>query len=379
MVLIPSVKTQVTKDPLVSVVIPARNDEVGIARCLGGIARQNLPLEVIVVDDGSTDGTATVAREAGAIVLNGDGRGAAHARNLGIDEARGTYILFTDADCIPCPGWARALLDPLLEGKAIATKGVYRSQQGEYTACFVQLEYEERYRRMAESPAIDFLDTYCLGVVAGEIRAIGGFDEAFAGASVEDQEMSFRLRTRGRFKFVPEAVVMHRHAATPKSYAQKKFKIGRGKATIARRHRECIQGDSHTPSALRWQLPAVWASLGLALLAPFVAAAGFMALLLGAAPLFLSTQLLAQGAKRHGVLFAVPSMALVLVRGWSLSLGFACGIFRPLATLTSQDELQLRESMPSPVDCNEAPSSVEQPQPALEGVEEGDGVYHPTP
>jgi glycosyltransferase involved in cell wall biosynthesis len=83
----------------VSVVIPAYEAESYIMRALDGVARQTAqPSEVIVVDDGSRDGTAEVARRAGARVIQQPNRGASSARNTGIQAARFPWIALLDAD-----------------------------------------------------------------------------------------------------------------------------------------------------------------------------------------------------------------------------------------------------------------------------------------
>lgn len=86
--------------PLVSVCIPAYNASRTLAATLDSLARQSYrPLEVIVADDGSTDGTADAARRAGVRVVQGHHRGASAARNAAAQAARGQLLFFSDADC----------------------------------------------------------------------------------------------------------------------------------------------------------------------------------------------------------------------------------------------------------------------------------------
>ncbi len=101
----------------VSVIIPARNEEGSIGRLIASVRAQlsdGAPLEILVVDDGSTDSTAETARRAGAVVLSltpeGSGGNPAVARNRGAWAASGEVLVFLDADCSPAAGWLARLL-----------------------------------------------------------------------------------------------------------------------------------------------------------------------------------------------------------------------------------------------------------------------------
>jgi glycosyltransferase involved in cell wall biosynthesis len=110
----------------VSVIIPVRNEATSIAATVAAVLAQDEPgvdLEVVVVDDGSTDATPEVAAGAGARVLrlaaHGAGGNPAAARNAGAEMATGEILIFLDADCIPAPGWLRGFLDAHAAGHAV--------------------------------------------------------------------------------------------------------------------------------------------------------------------------------------------------------------------------------------------------------------------
>lgn len=110
----------------VSVVIPARNEQSLIADVVGAVRKQQVrgqSLEVIVVDDGSTDATVLNARSAGARVIHASEPGTAGnpaaARNLGAKNSTGDPIIFLDADCIVAEGWLDALLSSHMEGATV--------------------------------------------------------------------------------------------------------------------------------------------------------------------------------------------------------------------------------------------------------------------
>ncbi len=112
--------------PLVSVVIPARNEEIHIHRVVRSVLGQcpaGSGIEVIVSDDGSTDRTVEEARRAGARVVEAgrDGRGGnpAAARNRGASVASGNPLIFLDADCVPGEGWLESILAAHANGETV--------------------------------------------------------------------------------------------------------------------------------------------------------------------------------------------------------------------------------------------------------------------
>ena len=112
--------------PLISVIIPARDEEKNIAAVVRGVFRQcpvGSALDVIVIDDGSTDGTAEKARRAAARVIEagreGPGGNPAAARNLGASVSAGDPLIFLDADCIPGEGWLKSILEAHAGGATV--------------------------------------------------------------------------------------------------------------------------------------------------------------------------------------------------------------------------------------------------------------------
>ena len=183
-------------DPDASVIIPARNAASTLPACLLALRAQTVPrdrFEVLVVDDGSIDNTAVIAKRYQTQVLSIPNSGPAVARNRGVEQARGRILVFTDSDCAPEPGFLEAMLRPFDEPDVVATKGIYRTDQKTWTARFVQAEYESRYRLMRGRETIDFVDTYAAAYRRDAFESVGGFDESFPLPSVEDQELSFRM------------------------------------------------------------------------------------------------------------------------------------------------------------------------------------------
>lgn len=96
----------------VSVVIPVKDDDIELDRCLRALARQTrVADEVVVVDNGSTDASAAVARRHGARVVPCAHPGIPAASAAGYDAATGDVILRLDADCVPDETWVQTMTD----------------------------------------------------------------------------------------------------------------------------------------------------------------------------------------------------------------------------------------------------------------------------
>lgn len=242
-----------------SVVVPAFNAGATIGALLDSLSRQEgvaFRFEVIVVDDGSRDDTAEVARRyAGVKVLQQPNAGPAAARNRGAREARGDVLVFVDADCEPAPDWLAALVRPIAENGADAVKGVYRTRQRAWAARFAQLEFEGRYRILARTRNISFVDSYSAAVRAEAFRAVGGFDPHFPLADNEDVDFSFKLARQGcKMVFCPQAVVYHRHPGGWRRYLALKLRRAYWRARVYRRFPEMMLSDTYTPQLLKLQV-----------------------------------------------------------------------------------------------------------------------------
>lgn len=335
----PRALTRAEPCPEVSVVVPAYNAAETLSLCLAALSAQDFPAhryEVIVVDDGSTDATAEIARDAGALVLSQANAGPAAARNRGAQAARGELLLFTDADCAPVAAWIGALTAPLADQQVAGAKGAYLTRQRGIVPRFTQVEYEERYDRMAGADTIDFVDTYSAAYRRDIFLANGGFDTIFPTASVEDQELSFRLAEKGyRLLFVPEARVYHRHNPTLSAYARRKYFIGYWKALLARWHPGRMVTDSHTPQTLKLQMVLAAATLvGLvsllvvSLLNGAVWRLGVAAVIVGLLAFVASALPFLRKVWQRDAPITLPAVGLLWVRALALGAGFGFGLVR---------------------------------------------------
>ena len=262
----------------VSVVVPAYNAAGTIRVCLAALEQQSVPssdYEVIVVDDGSTDDTPDIVSHEfpGVRLLRQKNAGPAAARNNGALAAQGEYVFFTDSDCRPLRDWIERMSAPFAADKEVAgVKGVYRTEQPQLTARFVQIEYEDKYDLMRRDRYIDFIDTYSAGFKRDIFNSMGGYDCSFPVACSEDAEFSFRLSNKGyKMVFVPEAVVYHIHPAAFCAYVRKKFKFAYWRMLAVKRNPNKLVKDSHTPQVMKVQLLLAPVVLVSALAAPFCA------------------------------------------------------------------------------------------------------------
>ena len=185
----------------VSVIIPVYNAAEYLEACLAHLAASaSPPLECIVVDDGSTDGSAGVAERYGATVLSTGGRaGPAHARNLGAREARGEILFFVDSDVCVHPDTLERLranfqADPELDALI-----------GSYDASPASRDFLSQYKNLmhyfVHQHGRQDACTFWSGCGAIRRRVFlehAGFDESYQRPAVEDIELGYRLRMAGR-------------------------------------------------------------------------------------------------------------------------------------------------------------------------------------
>jgi lipopolysaccharide/colanic/teichoic acid biosynthesis glycosyltransferase/glycosyltransferase involved in cell wall biosynthesis len=316
---------------MISVVVPAFNAANTISECVESLKNQTLSpsdYEIIVVDNGSSDNTVELAGSAGAKVLSASTKGAAAARNVGLNAAIGNIICFTDADCFPNQDWIYQITSSFTDPNITGCKGVYATRQTKLVARFVQVEYEDKYDLLKKQRYIDFIDTYSAAYRRDVLLSNGGFEERIR--YVEDQELSFRLAARGyRMVFQPLAGVYHKHSDTLKAYIIKKFWIAYWKAQVVRRFPTQGVKDSHTPQVMKLQMVLVTLALLSflsSLLLPeilFLAAFLITAFLLTTLPFLFKAW-----PKDHTVALTAPF--ILGVRAAALSAGYAWGILRGL-------------------------------------------------
>ncbi len=199
----------------ISVIMPVYNGAATLRQSLAPLAvmqRDGEIVELIVVDDGSTDASRAIAEEFGARVLPSGGRlGPGGARNVAATHARGDVLWFVDADVVVHDDAARVLAGTLRRTGAAAVFGTYddRPPAANFFSQYKNLVHHH-YHRQAEGEAETFW-AGCGAVRKEQFLAVGGFDLVrYPKPSIEDIELGLRLRDRGyRIWLTPELQGTH--------------------------------------------------------------------------------------------------------------------------------------------------------------------------
>jgi glycosyltransferase involved in cell wall biosynthesis len=181
--------------PLVSFVIPVRNDAVRLQRCLTSIVNNEYPrelIEIIVVDNDSTDGSARAARQHSAIVLKSSDSSVAALRNKGARAALGSIIAFVDSDHEIDRCWIETAVDVLTAPDVAATGAACLTQP---SANWVQQQYDGLRERPIVREDVAWLGSGNLAVKRAAFERVGGFDASLTAC--EDVDLCNRLVQAG--------------------------------------------------------------------------------------------------------------------------------------------------------------------------------------
>jgi glycosyltransferase involved in cell wall biosynthesis len=257
----PAACANVRSVPRLSVVVPARDAERALERTLPALAAQTVgrdAFEVVVVDNGSSDGTAKRARREGARVVETPA-GRPRARNAGARAATAPLLVFLDADCVPVSGWLAAM-ERCLAGAELAG-GPVRVTASSAPSAVERFEAAWRLRQERTIAEDGWSGSGNLGIRREVFERLGGFDERYRHAA-EDVDLCLRARALGaRLVLCREAVVEHPAERGLGGMLRRAARQGHGSA---QQHR--LSGGSAGRRAWRHPRPLVagdWALRGL--------------------------------------------------------------------------------------------------------------------
>jgi cellulose synthase/poly-beta-1,6-N-acetylglucosamine synthase-like glycosyltransferase len=256
----------------ISVLIPVCNGGSRLTATLQSILMQfhsGQAHEIILVDDGSTDGAVALARrtfaDAPLVLVESGGCGAAAALNRGLAEARFPLVAQVDQDVVLAPDWLGQLLACMTDDNVAAVQGQYVTDPA--ASLFGRVmgrDLQERYALLTGETG-----HACTGNVlyrTDALRQVGGFDESLGYGY--DNDMSYRLRTAGyRLLYCPHAHSTHRWREGLLGYSRQQYGFGYGRLDVVARHRQRLAGDSVSPLSMMLHpvaMACAIASLGVA-------------------------------------------------------------------------------------------------------------------
>jgi len=235
-----------------SVVVPTCNRKATLRQTLAALATQDYAdYEIIVVDDGSTDGTQKMvgAEFPQVRYFRQANRGPAAARNVGIRQATGDIIAFTDDDCVPPPDWLTRLADGYKRYPHVVGVGGYLEASDGVLKDNILARYERHIARslycVGDTEYVGHFEcpaggTNNLSYHRSILEQIGGFDDTFPYAAGEDADLKWRIcQTNAQLLFVPVKVT-HLQPYIWKTFKRQAYFRGKGRAhfdlSTSRRH-----------------------------------------------------------------------------------------------------------------------------------------------
>lgn len=243
----------------VSVVVPAYNAAATIGEMLNALQRQSDPpanLEIIVVDNGSTDQTADIVRTTeGVTLLREDKRGPSAARNRGLRHACGEIVVHLDADTLPTRTWLRNIVAPFANPQVVLAAGrtlIFRPATAveRYIAAAGLYETDRAISRLP----FPFVPSLNMAVRRSAALAVGGWAEELTTA--EDVDFSHRLLKAypSDIAYASNAVLFHRVRSTPQELVTLAQTYGQGVARMYRRYSDEVQWDVVKTAKVRGRL-----------------------------------------------------------------------------------------------------------------------------
>ena len=236
--------------PRVSVVVCSYNGARTIQDTLDGLSRLDYPdFEIIVVDDGSRDATATIARRYDCRLIQTPNRGLASARNAGLAAATGEIVAYIDDDAYPDRHWLRYLAASFMSTSHAGVGGPNIAPPGDgfIADCVARAPGGPIHVLLSDREA-EHIPGCNMAFRKECLEAIGGFDPQFRTAG-DDVDVCWQLQERGwTLGFHPAALVWHHRRNSVRTYWKQQIGYGRAEAMLERKWPEKYNGPGH----VRW-------------------------------------------------------------------------------------------------------------------------------
>ena len=233
--------------PRISVVVCTFNGQRTLRDCLDGLEKLRYPnYEVIVVDDGSKDGTAAIAREYDAWLISTENRGLSAARNTGMEEATGEIVAYIDDDTRPDPDWLSYLAAAFLNTDYVGVGGpnIPFANDGPMASSVASSPGGPTHVLLSDCEA-EHIPGCNMAFRKSWLQAVGGFDPQFRVAG-DDVDLCWRLQERGgKLGFSPAAVVWHHYRNSVRAYWKQQVGYGKAEALLERKWPEKYNSAGH--------------------------------------------------------------------------------------------------------------------------------------
>jgi GT2 family glycosyltransferase len=238
--------------PGVSVIVCTHNGAQRIDACLRSLIALDYPdYEVIVIDDGSTDGSEKIAADSGVRVIATENRGLSAARNTGIEAAENEIIAFCDDDCAADPHWLRYLVATLVAGEYAGVGGPNVPPEGTVLADSIGHSPGGPMHVLVSDTEAEHIPGCNMAFHRRVLREVGGFDPRFRVAG-DDVDLCWRIENAGgRLGFSPGAMVWHQPRASILAYMRQQRGYGRAEGLLERKWPDRYNGSGHVDSAGR--------------------------------------------------------------------------------------------------------------------------------
>ena len=254
--------------PFASVIVPVRDGEPTIADCLDAILATDYPAdrrEILVIDNGSSDGTAALIQSRPVRYLRERRRGVSNARNRGIAESRGEILAFVDADCQVEPQWLTELVRPFEDPEVGSVAGDLQHTPPTTPAERQAARILGNWQRFAFASNPAYPITANAAYRRDVLERIGSFDPHMTRAQDVELGLRFQERSGLRLAYAERATARHRNRATQLGFFRQQLGWAYGAGLVGAKF-EAMGGDPVTPPRIS-DMTRTFRGLGIVLMA----------------------------------------------------------------------------------------------------------------